>query len=155
MATEISFNDYQQQGQSPQERDEGSTGRISRPIGPGAYCRVSGHTVGQRSIPIEKDSDEDRIAGAVSSENKVSRRIACDVCRERKIRCDRSQPQCGRCSRLGHRCRYTASKKQDSSKLNVPQALLTLHTRLGKSPELLGHSLLRNIRARPFAAIIC
>ena len=89
----------------------------------------------QLSNSNESDSDEDRTSGATTG-NGVARRIACDVCRERKVRCDRSQPKCGRCNRLGHKCKYNASKRnQDASKLDVPQALLTLHARLGIIPR--------------------
>lgn len=78
----------------------------------------------------EKDSDEDRSSG-VGHTSEVARRIACDVCRDRKVRCDRSQPRCGRCRRLGHVCRYTASKKQAASKLEISEILWTLNARLG------------------------
>jgi len=132
MATEISSNS--QQGRS---RQNSSTGRISGPVGPGGSSGVSGPRFSQNSNSNERDSDEDRASG-VTHDNRVARRIACDVCRERKIRCDRGQPQCGRCGRLGHRCRYTASKRQEAFKLDVPQVLLTLHARLGKSPERCG-----------------
>lgn len=86
-----------------------------------------------RSLSNERNSDEDTASRGVD-QTIVTKRIACDICRERKVRCDRSQPCCGRCSRLGHRCKYTVSKRQDASnKLDVSQALSTLSARLGKS----------------------
>lgn len=84
-----------------------------------------------RATPNERDGDEDRSSGAANV-NGVVRRVACDVCRERKVRCDKGQPHCGRCGRLGHICRYTTSRKQYASKLDISDALLTLNARLGK-----------------------
>ena len=97
------------------------------------FSDVSGSesTFLHRATPNERDSDEDRSSGAANA-NGVVRRVACDVCRERKVRCDKGQPHCGRCGRLGHICRYTTSRKQNASKLDISDALLTLNARLGK-----------------------
>ena len=65
-----------------------------------------------------------------------SRKVACDVCRERKARCDRNQPCCGRCNRLGNKCKYSPPERQDTGKIDVSQALETLHSRLGRLPRL-------------------
>lgn len=76
----------------------------------------------------EKKGKEDPASG------QASRRIACDICRGRKVRCDRVHPMCGRCRKLGQRCGYTTPRRQDVSKVNMSQALLTLQERLSNIP---------------------
>ena len=76
-----------------------------------------------------RENDEEGTSGTVGVAGGT-RRIACDVCRDRKVRCDKAQPQCGRCQRLGHYCSYMTFRRM--STLDVPQAILKLHSRLGK-----------------------
>lgn len=67
-----------------------------------------------------------------STTTTKARRTACDVCRERKVRCNGERPGCQRCRRLGHQCSYTVVKRQDITRSEVSQALMTLQVRLGR-----------------------
>ena len=70
-----------------------------------------------------------KATGAISSSLSKgnSRRTTCDTCRERKVRCNKEHPACERCTRLKLKCEYTPQ----SESLDVSQALLQLHSRLG------------------------
>lgn len=68
---------------------------------------------------------------SASTTTTKARRTACDVCRERKVRCNGERPDCQRCRRLGHQCSYTVVKRQDITRSEVSQALMTLQVRLG------------------------
>ena len=76
------------------------------------------------------NGDKERPAG--TSTNTSLKRLACDDCRERKVRCDRQHPSCGRCARLGNNCNYSGPSKQAALKVDWPQLLLTLHSRLSE-----------------------
>lgn len=69
---------------------------------------------------------------SASTTTTKARRTACDVCRERKVRCNGERPGCQRCRRLGHQCSYTVVKRQDITRSEVSQALMTLQVRLGR-----------------------
>ena len=125
----LSRASFQPWNQSPRRNSNIEWGLNTGPVSTGRSSVLPN----QKESADDSDragNNDDEGTSSVSSASGRTRRIACDVCRERKVRCDRGHPQCGRCNRLGHHCSYTVFRRM--STLDVPQALLKLHSRLGE-----------------------